>query len=206
MSAGLREDLGVLINVHHFDDFTSNPNEQKARFPAIWLQVAKHYEKAPAGLAFELLNEPKDAATTEVVNPIYAETIRQIRRVAPKRTIFVGPGRWNSVLELPKLRLPDDDQNLIVTVHNYDPFYFTHQGADWAGPDTKVTGILFPGPPDRPLVPDPKLKVNSWVRNWIKTYNSEPAATNPEWPTRVSGHDRPGQGVVGILRPSGPHW
>ena len=47
----------------------------------------------------------------------------------------------------PQLRLPDDDENLIVTVHNYDPFYFTHQGATWAGPDTKVTGIRFPGPP-----------------------------------------------------------
>ena len=92
----------------------------------------------------ELLNEPKDAATTEVVNPIFAETIQQIRQIAPRRTIFVGPGRWNSVAELTKLRLPDDDQNLIVTVHNYDPFYFTHQGADWAGPDTKLTGILFP--------------------------------------------------------------
>ena len=89
-------------------------------------------EGRPTGLAFELLNEPKDAATTEVINPIFAETIRQIRRIDPKRTIFVGPGRWNSIGELPKLRLPDDDQNLIVTVHNYDPFYFTHQGADWA--------------------------------------------------------------------------
>jgi endoglucanase len=85
---------------------------------AIWSQIAKHYEKAPMGLAFEVLNEPKDAATTEVINPIFAKTISQIRRLDPRRTIFVGPGRWNSVTELPKLRLPDDDQNLIVTVHN----------------------------------------------------------------------------------------
>ena len=127
-------------------------------------------------------------------------------RSTPKRTIFVGPGRWNSIGELPKLLLPDDDQNLIVTVHNYDPFYFTHQGADWAGPDTKVTGILFPGPPSRPLVPDPKLKVNSWVLDWIKAYNTEPTATNPSSPRGVSRGDRPGQGVVGILRPPDPYW
>jgi endoglucanase len=179
VNAGLRENLGVIINIHHFDDFTSNPKDQTDRFVAIWSQIARHYQKAPAGLAFELLNEPKDAATTEVINPIFAKTIGLIRRLDPKRTIFVGPGRWNSVAELPKLRLPDDDQNLIVTVHNYDPFYFTHQGADWAGPDTKVTGILFPGPPATPLVPDPKLEVNSRVLNWIKAYNTEPAATNP---------------------------
>ena len=182
VNAGLNEGLGVIINVHHFDDFTSNPKEQTTRFLAIWRQIAEHYEKAPAELAFELLNEPKDAATTEVVNPIFAETIRQIRQIAPKRTILVGPGRWNSVAELPKLRLPDDDQNLIVTVHNYDPFYFTHQGADWAGPDTKVTGILFPGPPASPLAPNPKLRLNSRVLNWLKAYNTEPTATNPSSP------------------------
>ena len=74
-----------------------------------------------------------------------------------------------------------------MTVHNYDPFYFTHQGATWAGPDTKVTGILFPGPPPRPLVPDPKLKVNSWVLNWIRDYNTEPTATNPSGPRAFQG-------------------
>ena len=87
-NAGLREGLAVLINIHHFDDFTSNPKEQTPRFLAIWRQIAEHYSKAPAGLALELLNEPKDAATTEVINPIFAEAIRQIRRIDPKRTIF----------------------------------------------------------------------------------------------------------------------
>jgi endoglucanase len=185
--AGLREGLGIIINVHHFDDFTTNPQDHTARFVAIWRQIARHYEKAPEGLAFELLNEPKDSATTEVINPIFTETIRQIRQIAPDRTIFVGPGRWNSIAELPKLRLPDDDQNLIVTVHNYEPFYFTHQGADWAGPDTKVTGILFPGPPSRPLVPDLNLKANSWVLNWIKSYNTEPSTSNPSSPLAFQG-------------------
>jgi endoglucanase len=187
VNAGLREGLGVIINIHHFDDFTSHPSEQTARLLAIWRQVARHYAQAPEGLTFELLNEPRDAATTEVINPIFAQAIRQVRQIAPGRTIFVGPGRWNSIAELPKLRLPDDDQNLIVTVHNYDPFLFTHQGADWAGPDTKVTGILFPGPPARPLVADPNLKVNSWVLGWIKEYNTEPTATNPSSPRAFQG-------------------
>ncbi len=206
VNAGLREGLAVMINVHHFDDFTSNPEGQTPRFLAIWRQVAEHYQKAPPELAFELLNEPKDAATTEVINPIFAETIRQIRQIAPQRTIVVGPGRWNSIGELPRLLLPDDDQNLIVTVHNYDPFYFTHQGADWAGPDTKITGIRFPGPPSGPLVPYPGLKVNSRVLSWIHQYNTEPTATNPEQPDRVSGADRPGQGMVRVLRPANSYW
>ena len=188
--AGLREGIAVLINIHHFDEFTSNPKEQTPRFLAIWRQIAEHYSKAPDGLAFELLNEPKDAATTEIINPIFAEAIRQIRRIDPKRTIFLGPSKWNSISELPKLQLPGDDDNLIVTVHNYEPFYFTHQGANWAGPDTKVTGILFPGPPAKPLSLDPGLKVNSWVLDWIKAYNTQPTATNPSSPRALPGRHR----------------
>jgi len=42
-SAGLREGLGVIVNIHHFDQFTSNPTEQTPRFLAIWRQVAQHY-------------------------------------------------------------------------------------------------------------------------------------------------------------------
>jgi endoglucanase len=179
IDAGLLEKLGVIVNVHHFDEFTSSPQEQTARFEAIWTQLADHYARSQDGLAFELLNEPKDAATTEVVNPIFAETIRLIRRTNPNRTIFIGPGKWNSISELPAFRLPDDDENLIVTVHNYDPFFFTHQGATWSGPDTKLTGILFPGPPLRPLVPGPGLKLSPSVANWLKAYNAEPRANNP---------------------------
>ena len=33
--AGLREGLGIIINVHHFDDFTTNPQDHTARFVAI---------------------------------------------------------------------------------------------------------------------------------------------------------------------------
>lgn len=185
VDAALKQGLGVIVNIHHFDDFTTDPKGQTPKFLAIWDQLAAHYARAPEGLALELLNEPKDAATTEVINPIWAEAIRHIRKIDPNRTIFVGPGRWNSIDELGLLRLPDDDQNLIVAVHSYEPFYFTHQGATWSGPDTKVTGILFPGPPRTPLVPDPQLKVNKWVLDWVKRYNTEPTATNPSGPSTI---------------------
>ena len=42
---GCSEGLGVMINIHHFDDFTSDPKAQTARFLAIWRQVAKHYAR-----------------------------------------------------------------------------------------------------------------------------------------------------------------
>ena len=174
--------LNVLINVHHFDAFTSDPAKHREQFVAIWRQVAVHYAKAPAGLAFELLNEPKDKATTEVMNPIYAQAIKEIRKTNPKRTIFVGPGRWNQVAELPNLKLPEDDRNIVVTIHSYDPFYFTHQGASWTRPQTDTKGIIFPGPTKTPLEPVPTVVSNKGVVSWIKDYNSLPTEKNPSSP------------------------
>jgi endoglucanase len=169
----------VLINIHHFDAFTSDPAKQKNKFYAIWRQIAEHYAGASPGLAFELLNEPKDKATTVVMNPIYAQAITEIRKTNPTRTIFVGPGRWNSIDELTQLILPNDDSNLVVTVHNYEPHYFTHQGASWAKPQNDTTNIVFPGPPATPLEPALTVVTNQAVTNWIRDYNTLPPAQNP---------------------------
>ncbi len=176
--------LNVLLNIHHFDQFTTDPAARTEEFYALWRQIAAHYATAPAGVAFELLNEPKDAAKTAVINPIFAEAIRQIRLTNPHRTIFLGPGFWNSVNELPNFQLPDNDQNLIVTVHCYEPFYFTHQGATWAGPDTRLTGIHFPGPPATPLEPAPGVTLTQNSQDWLRRYNTLPAAENPSGPQK----------------------
>lgn len=175
----LAQKLAVIVNLHHFDEFTDSPSTQSNKLIAVWNQVAAHYSASPSSVAFEILNEPRDAATTAVMNPIYAAVIQEIRKTNPDRTIFVGPGKWNQVNELKNLKLPEGDRNLIVTVHCYEPFYFTHQGAAWAGPDTKVAGIQFPGPPSTPLVPDPSLKLSGSVSNWIHRYNTVPGTNNP---------------------------
>ena len=174
--------LNVMLNIHHFNEFTTDPTNNQAWFLAIWKQVAAHYADAPGGVAFELLNEPKDAATTLLLNPIYAEAIRAIRQTNPQRTIFVGPGRWNSPEELANLRLPDDDSNIIVTLHCYDPMLFTHQGANWAGPQQKVTGIIFPGPPKEPLQPGATSGLEPYVLDWFQRYNTLPSESNPSGP------------------------
>jgi endoglucanase len=183
----LAANLSVIVNMHHFDAFTTDPTGQTDKFLAIWRQIAGHYETFTNRVAFELLNEPKDAATTQKINPIFAQAIAEIRKTNPNRTIFVGPGKWNQISELKNLVLPQNDDNIIVTVHCYDPFYFTHQGATWAGPDPKTTGIHFPGPPAEPLVPDPSLKLNPWVLDWLHRYNTLPTAENPSSPLAFTG-------------------
>jgi len=174
----LANGLAVMINIHHFNELDKDPVATTDEFLKIWQQVAAHYQKFPAALAFELDNEPHENATTKLMNPIYARAIAAIRETNPQRTIFAEPGGWGSIGELKNLVLPRDD-NLIVSVHCYEPFYFTHQGATWTGGQTPVTGFVFPGPPPQPLVPDAKLNLKPWVRDWIKKYNTLPANKNP---------------------------
>jgi endoglucanase len=182
----LANHLAVLINIHHYDELDRDPAGNTEKFIALWRQIAAHYATFPGALAFELDNEPHDNAKTALMNPIYAQAIAEIRKSNPRRTIFVEPGSWGSIDELKNLVLPPDD-NVIVSVHCYEPFYFTHQGATWAGPDTQVKGILFPGPPAVPLVPDPSLDLNRWVRLWIQGYNTLPPEKNPCSPLAFTG-------------------
>jgi len=177
----LQNKLAVMINLHHFNALDQNPTNATEEFLAIWRQVAAHYQKYPKQLAFELDNEPHDQATTALMNPIYAQAIAEIRQSNPRRTIFVEPGGWGSIGELKNLVLPADD-NVIVSTHCYDPFYFTHQGATWTSGQTPVTGIVFPGPPAQPLTPDPNLQLKNYQLDWFHKYNTLPAEQNPSSP------------------------
>ncbi len=174
----LENQLAVMINIHHFNELDKDPAAATDEFLKIWRQIAAHYQKFPNQLAFELDNEPHQNATTALMNPIYARAIAEIRQSNPQRTIFVEPGGWGSIGELNNLVLPPDD-NVIVSVHCYDPFFFTHQGATWTDGQTPVTGIIFPGPPAQPLVPDPKLNLKKNMLDWIARYNTLPADKNP---------------------------
>lgn len=186
VSNALKNKLAVMINLHHFRRMDTNPAAATAQFSAIWRQVAAHYRDYPDTLVFELLNEPHNQATTALMNPIYARVIAEIRETNPRRTLVAEPGGWGSVSELNNLVLPPDD-NLLVSVHCYEPFFFTHQGASWTGADFRQTGIIFPGPPCEPLKPDLKLEPKPWVLQRLEKYNSLPAEKNPSSASAFTG-------------------
>src|SRR5438874_2540930 len=92
--------------------------------------LAARYQDRSPRLLFELLNEPHGRLNGDPWNRLAAQTLAVVRVTNPTRTVLIGPGEWNSIGELPKLRLPPD-RNIIVSIHNYDPFPFTHQGVDY---------------------------------------------------------------------------
>jgi endoglucanase len=137
--------LNVILNVHHYDELDKEPDKHVARLVGQWKQIAARYRDRPATVYFELYNEPHDKFTEEKWNEAVPKVLAEIRKTNPSRTVIVGPGQWNGIRALAKLKLPDD-ANLIVTVHYYSPFEFTHQGAEWA--DAKIrnlSGIKWDG-------------------------------------------------------------
>ncbi len=174
----IERNMRVLLNWHHFHDFTNAPDAHLARFNGVWEAIATRFKDWSPALFFELLNEPCGALTTAAANPIYRKTIRLIRRTNPDRLIFVSPGQWGIITELDGLRLPGDDDRIAVTVHCYEPFHFTHQGAGWVGLEA-LRGVRYPGPPDAPLALPESLQDNTGAKAFVDAYNRQPAGGNP---------------------------
>ncbi len=129
----LKRQLLAVVNVHHYRELDEQPDDHRERFLALWAQIAPHYADYPAGLSFELLNEPHGKLTAEKWNRLLVDAIAVVRRTNTTRKIVVGPVGYNSIGELANLKLPENDRNLVVTFHYYEPFQFTHQGASWVG-------------------------------------------------------------------------
>lgn len=126
----LERKLAIILDYHSDAALRENPTGSRERFVATWRQIAAHYQDAPRDVIFEILNEP-----SEGVEPYWNDYMKQaldaIRQTNPARAVIVGPIYWYSPERLKDLYLPPDDTNLIVSIHNYRPYHFTHQGAGW---------------------------------------------------------------------------
>jgi endoglucanase len=147
VAQALARDLTVVINVHHYQALIDDPAGQRERFLAIWRQIAERYAEADDRVIFEVLNEPNGALEGALWNRVLAEAIVAIRESNPLRWVIAGPGSWNGYRALEALELPEDDRRLIVTFHYYDPFHFTHQGAEWADGSQAWLGRTWEGTP-----------------------------------------------------------
>jgi len=139
----LARNLYVVLNMHHYRQFDGDPvdpNETPVdaavldeRFLTLWRQIAERFKGRGDHLVFELYNEPHGRLTASKWNDLAARALQVVRANNPDRVVVIGPVQWNSADALSGLKLPND-ANLIVTVHNYAPFNFTHQGAEWVSP------------------------------------------------------------------------
>jgi endoglucanase len=145
INAALSRGMNIVVNMHHYrqlcgenldnGEFSVPANVLDERFAALWQQIAARYQSQPNDrVLFELYNEPNSNCNGARWNSLLKRAYDEVRKTNPQRFIVIGPSSWNSADALAQLQLPNDPR-IIVTIHNYNPFKFTHQGASWAGPD-----------------------------------------------------------------------
>lgn len=144
----LANDLVVILDMHEFGAMGKDPEGLHDRYLSFWKQVAARVKDAPDSVYFELLNEPHGKLTEELWNAYLMEAYSVIRDSNPDRTLIIGPGQWNNIDCLKTLVLPEDDRNIISTVHYYRPMDFTHQGAPWSPENVDKSGIEWHATPD----------------------------------------------------------
>jgi endoglucanase len=100
-------------------------------------------------VALELMNEPQRACVvTDGTDwqTFQRHLYRAVRQVAPTLPVFVTGGCWSQIKGLAVFDTAGlEEANTYLSVHFYDPFLFTHQGAHWSLPAMKVVaGISYP--------------------------------------------------------------
>ncbi len=131
----LSHHLSIILDFQNYDELMTDPPANLDRFLGIWRQLADHYRDYPPQVMFELLNEPHDQ-----LNPLWNDYSRQalavVRASNPQRDVILDAPASAYYAALSSLEVPRDP-HIMVSFHYYDPFLFTHQGADWLGVDTE---------------------------------------------------------------------
>ena len=141
----LKNNLAVIINIHHYDEIMVSPQLHKERFLLIWEQIASRYKNHSYKVFFEILNEPHSNLTPALWNVFMIEAVHKIRESNPNRTILIGLADWGGIGSLNQLVLPANENNVILTFHYYNPFQFTHQGAEWVNGSNAWLGTSWNG-------------------------------------------------------------
>jgi endoglucanase len=176
--------LNVVLNMHHYDPLFSDPGDHEERFVAIWRQIALRYREMPDNLYFEPLNEPHDNLSSNRWNKLLSRTVAAIRELDKVHTIVVTGAEWGGITGLQTLEIPEGEENYVCSFHYYQPFPFTHQGAEWVD-DHYSTGVEWPGPPEVKLTPHPDSLKQSWMKKWYEDYNEQPEKYNPCGPRAI---------------------
>jgi len=140
----LANQLLVILDFHDDLAISPDPAGKQREFLDAWTAIAEHSKARPDTVLFEILNEPAPKFTHESWEEYWRAALAIIRQSNPERTVIIGPAQWNGVGALDHLKLPSDDRNIIVTVHYYNPFPFTHQGTPWTGQKDKL-GVTWTG-------------------------------------------------------------
>ena len=160
---GLSRGFYITLNGHHEDWLKNNYSNPtlRARYDAIWVQVAERFKNKSDQLLMEIINEPKGMTRTQV-DDLNARILGIIRATNPTRLVIYGGNEWANSNQLLNAAIPDDDY-VIGYYHAYDPWQFSGQGiGTWGTPN------------DYQQVTNKYQSVKNWsVANNIPVHHSE---------------------------------
>ncbi|MGL1888588.1 MAG: cellulase family glycosylhydrolase [Reichenbachiella sp.] len=124
--------LVTIIDTHHEEWVINNYTGNKAKLIRIWEQVAERFKDKSSNLVFELFNEPRSPMSAANVSDMNSALLKTVRKTNPKRIAIVTGGNWGNWQDLYNVSWPDDEY-LMVSLHYYEPFHFTHESnSSWS--------------------------------------------------------------------------
>ena len=155
LAAGLKVVVNVQGNTatHHYSPQNLYGGERApllGSYRALVAQVAQRLAgRPPARIALEPVNEPPESCGAGSWQRIQLDLLKATRREAPNLTLIATGACGSMVAGLSALD-PEPLKPLaplLFTVHCYEPYLFTHQGAPWVGEPVyrSLTGVPWPG-------------------------------------------------------------
>jgi endoglucanase len=136
--------LSMIISYHDGKIYYGSDNRwyERDRILWMWKQLQNKFRGMGYNdLFFELYNEPTAERIAWKEDCIFL--VNGLRYEDKSRWYIVGGTNYNNADELLDLGKLDDDK-ILYTIHFYEPYIFTHQGAEWTKDKTYITGIPFP--------------------------------------------------------------
>lgn len=114
-------------------------------------QLCSVMKGTPPDLVFvQIANEPF-LLDPKSLSQVQDKLLQGARQILPHHTLITstplkfasGSGDWDMIKAF-QITRPSDDKNVIYAFHFYDPYFFTHQGADWDPTTHSIKHLVYP--------------------------------------------------------------
>jgi len=143
-----------IIRSHYFNAVNEGQEDANTLFTSekaqqdlinLWYQLSEALKGySNDSVAYEFMNEPV-APEHEQWNQLVAKVHAALRKVEPKRTLVIGSNLWQGYQTIKYLRVPENDKNIVLSFHYYNPMILTHYGAWWTPIGRYKGKVNYPG-------------------------------------------------------------
>lgn len=156
----MANNMHVILNIHHDNEWLRPLESEKAkaneRLTSTWTQIATYFKDYNEQLIFEVMNEPRiknipqewnggTVSGRRIVNEYLKTAVDAIRATGGNnsaRQLMITPWAGSSINKaMDDLVVPNNDPNIIVTVHTYFPFEYALNGKGLWGSDEEKAAL-----------------------------------------------------------------